>query len=113
LFSFAKKEDVTVRTMLLMDNIQEHFHLPLSDEAYDQFCELTAILQSLQLSENNDAWSYIWGNYNFSSQKVYKHLLGIKQFTQCLNGFGGPNVKQSTKFSSGSSYRTDLIPELC
>jgi hypothetical protein len=67
LFSFSRKEDVTVKTMLLMNNMQEHFHLHLSEEAYDKFCDLTVFLQLIQLNGNIDGWSYIWGNDKFSS----------------------------------------------
>jgi hypothetical protein len=33
-------------------------------------------MQSVQYSEENDIWSYIWGNGTYSSAKAYKHLLG-------------------------------------
>jgi hypothetical protein len=62
--------------MLLMPNIHDHFHLPLSEEAFDQFCELTVFLQSIQLNGNKDGWFYIWGSDKYSLQKAYKHLLG-------------------------------------
>jgi hypothetical protein len=61
------------------DHLQGLLHLPLSEEAYDQFNELDIILQSLQLIGEKDSWSYIWGNDKYSSRKAYKHLLGSQQ----------------------------------
>jgi hypothetical protein len=52
------------------------FQLPLSEEAFMQFCELDILLQPLRGGINNpDSWSYIWGNKNFYSQKAYMHLI--------------------------------------
>jgi hypothetical protein len=59
-----------------MTLLQNLFHLPLSSEAYVQFQNLSATLQSLQLQQGNDAWTFIWGTNFFQSRKVYKHLIG-------------------------------------
>jgi hypothetical protein len=75
LHSFAINENLTVKAAMEQDHLQDLFHLPLSEEAYDQFNELDVILQSLQLTGENDSWSYIWGNGQYSSAKAYKHLL--------------------------------------
>jgi hypothetical protein len=37
-FFFPKKEDITVASVLALDSLQNVFHLPLSEEAYAQFC---------------------------------------------------------------------------
>jgi hypothetical protein len=34
-------------------------------------------MQSLQLTNTKDTWSYIWGTKNYSSVKAYMHLLGF------------------------------------
>jgi hypothetical protein len=46
-------------------------------KAFDQFGELSIILQSLSLNGDKDTWSYIWGNAQYSSRKAYKHLFGF------------------------------------
>jgi hypothetical protein len=52
------------------------FHLPLSEESYEWFCELHIILQSLPSPGGKYIWTYIWGNGEYSSRKAYKHLIG-------------------------------------
>jgi hypothetical protein len=76
LFSYTKDKFITVRLVLELEAREDLFHLPLSIEAYEQFCELEIILQSLQQNNDKDRWSYIWGNESYSSSKAYKHLLG-------------------------------------
>jgi hypothetical protein len=46
---------------------------------FEQYCELEIYMQALEQDGSNDIWSYIWGNGNFSSQKVYRHLCGSNQ----------------------------------
>jgi hypothetical protein len=45
-----------------MNELQELFHLPLSDEPYTQFCDLDIYLQAMQINNDDDWWKYIWGN---------------------------------------------------
>jgi hypothetical protein len=67
---------VTVKAVLEMGSLRELFQLPLSVEAFDQFCELDIFMQSFQPNHVNDTWTYIWGTRNYSSTKAYRHLLG-------------------------------------
>jgi hypothetical protein len=48
LHSFAKSDRVTLKSIPQMDNIHSHFNLPLSEEAYEQFCDLNVLLHTLQ-----------------------------------------------------------------
>jgi hypothetical protein len=47
------------------------------------------------VSEQNDKWSYIWGNVTYTVSKTYDHLMGggMNMCIQHLNGFGDPSVK--------------------
>jgi hypothetical protein len=54
LFSFTMNPSVTVKIVTEMSSLQELFQLPLSVEAFDQFCELDIFMQSLQLSHRED-----------------------------------------------------------
>jgi hypothetical protein len=36
--------------MAALEDLQHAFSLPLSEIAYDQFCEVTMVIQSLQLN---------------------------------------------------------------
>jgi hypothetical protein len=76
LFSFATKENVTLKEVLASVSFQSNFQLPLSEEAFYQFCDLSIFLQALEINGDNDSWSYIWGNRQYSSAKAYKHLSG-------------------------------------
>jgi hypothetical protein len=72
LFSFAKNKSITVKSVLESYETHELFHLPLSEEAYLQFCEMDIYLQVLQTGSWSDTWSYIWGNGKYTSAKAYK-----------------------------------------
>jgi hypothetical protein len=79
LYSFAKQENATVKSILSIADFYENLHLPLSEEAYEEFRELSVYLQSMEISEEKDKWSYIWGSAEYSSRKAYKHLSGSSQ----------------------------------
>ncbi|WVZ51719.1 hypothetical protein U9M48_002834, partial [Paspalum notatum var. saurae] len=50
------------------------FHLPMSEEAFEQLQAFYDDLQELTL--DHDRWSYIWNSNNFTSSKAYKHMTG-------------------------------------
>jgi hypothetical protein len=54
LFSFATNAEITVKSVLQAEAFEDNFHLPLSVEAYDRFCELEIYMQSLQQSNDKD-----------------------------------------------------------
>jgi hypothetical protein len=74
LHSFAKTDKITLKIILQLDNIQSHFHLPISEDAYEQFCDMNILLQTLQTLGLNDVLSYMWGNKEYSVQKAYRHF---------------------------------------
>jgi hypothetical protein len=76
LHSFAKNDAITISSVLQMESFEKHFNLPLSEIAFDQFCELIVLLQSLLENDRNDRWSYIWGSGTYSASKAYNHLIG-------------------------------------
>jgi hypothetical protein len=51
LHSYAKSDKGAISLVLQIENFQEHFHLPLLEIAYEQFCELIVLLQSLQVGD--------------------------------------------------------------
>jgi hypothetical protein len=44
LHSFAKSDSVTICSVLQMESFYDHFQLPLSEIAFEQFCELSMLL---------------------------------------------------------------------
>jgi hypothetical protein len=79
LYSFAKNKSISLRKAFDSVNFHDLFNLPVSVEAYNQMQEFQLELSELVLSEENDKWTYIWGNTQFSSSKAYKSLTGHSQ----------------------------------
>jgi hypothetical protein len=67
---------VSLKSVMHLESLEDRFHLPLSVETFIQFCELDIILHSLQGNNEKDTWSYIWENWQYSAAKAYRHLLG-------------------------------------
>jgi hypothetical protein len=54
------------------NTLQSQFHLPLSEQAFQEFQSLQGLIQALQVDQNSrDSWEYIWGSKNYSSSKCY------------------------------------------
>ena len=51
---------------------RDQFHLPLSQQAYEEYNSMLIDLQSVSLSDCNDTRQYIWGTGNYASQRFYK-----------------------------------------
>jgi hypothetical protein len=76
LFSLTNNESITLQMVLQLDELHDLFSLPVSEEAFTQFCDLDVYLQTLQLNDNTGQWKYIWGNGCYKATKAYKYLLG-------------------------------------
>jgi hypothetical protein len=76
LYSFTNQENITLQFVLQVNDLQDLFHLALSEEAYTQFCDLHIYLQGVQITNNFGQWKYIWGSNQYSASKAYKHLIG-------------------------------------
>jgi hypothetical protein len=72
LYSFARNKKISVATFLTNNTLEAQFHLPLSEQAFQEFQGLQAHIQALQIDSNtSDSWEYIWGDKNYSSSKCY------------------------------------------
>jgi hypothetical protein len=71
LFSFAKAQHISLSVALSTMPRQTLFHLPLSNEAFGQFQELSNTLDNIQPTHSNDIWSYTWGSSFYSSKQAY------------------------------------------
>ena len=59
LCSFAVDEAITVKDFLEQTDILEHFHLPLSQEAYSEFTQFQALLPLINLEAGSrDTWKW-------------------------------------------------------
>jgi hypothetical protein len=73
LFSFARNKKISVSQFLTNNNLDQ-FHLPLSEQAYQEYQSLQGYIQTIQVQPNTkDSWHYIWGD-----QQI--HILKILQF---------------------------------
>jgi hypothetical protein len=59
LHSFAKSDAITVSAILQLKHFQYHFNLPLSEIAFEQFCEVSMIIQSLPDDKQMDQFGAI------------------------------------------------------
>ena len=76
LYSFVKQPQISVRKAFDAEGPNVLFHLPSSEIALQQLTDLAEKLNSLQISNESDIWSYIWSSPFFSSAKAYRHLTG-------------------------------------
>jgi hypothetical protein len=75
LYSFAKNKEISVAQFLLNNQIENQFHLPLSEQAFQEYQDLQQLIQQIQVGpESKDLWEYIWGNSKYTASKLY-HLL--------------------------------------
>jgi hypothetical protein len=79
LYSFTTMQQISLSSVLQQDNFFDIFLLPLSKEAYNQYCEIDLMLQFIQGLAENDHCKYIWVNGHFSVKKVYNHLIGSNE----------------------------------
>jgi hypothetical protein len=47
LCSFTKSENISLQSVLSLEELRDLFNLPLFEEAYQQYCELEILLQTL------------------------------------------------------------------
>jgi hypothetical protein len=54
LHSFAIDNQISVKSMIRAENLHSMFHLPLSAQAFEQYCDLELRLQSLDIADDKD-----------------------------------------------------------
>lgn len=73
LFSYARKKDISVLEMMMQEDLNEVFFLPLSTQAYGELLQLQEYLEQLHYDDTaRDDWSMIWGE-KYSSRRFYMH----------------------------------------
>jgi hypothetical protein len=79
LFSFVKNTKLSIKEAKEQDQFASFFHLPISEQAYEQYLELQVAWEQIALNNTHDRWRYIWGSDDYSSQKAYRHFMGQSQ----------------------------------
>ena len=71
--SFAKDHNISVQKIMQIDDISEIFNLPLSDQALSELMDLQNDVQQINFDgSSEDAWTFIWGNSQYTSNRFYK-----------------------------------------
>jgi hypothetical protein len=65
LFSYAINKDYTLMQAKETAQLQDMFHLPLSEHAFTQFQLLSTMLQEQGTSYEQNTWTYSWGSSRF------------------------------------------------
>jgi hypothetical protein len=74
LFSFALDQNVSLREMVNLDSIEDHFYLPLSAQAFDEFNQVKEIILNQNLnSEGKDVWKTQWKDGVYTLSKYYHY----------------------------------------
>jgi hypothetical protein len=64
----------TKTQFLLNNDIETQFHLPLLEQAFQEYNYMHQLIQQTHIPEEaKDTWTYIWGNTNYAATKFY-HL---------------------------------------
>jgi len=72
LFTFAKNKKISVLQFLSNNNLESQFHLPLSEQAYQEYQTMQDYIQTIQVQQDTkDSWHYIWGSSSYTSSKFY------------------------------------------
>jgi hypothetical protein len=98
LFSYAKNKLISANVAASTPLLQDLFSLPLSNEAYLQFQQISSTLQSLPLGPSNDVWSFLWGSSLCQSRKVYKFLIGHRQVHAAYKWLWRSSCQNKRKF---------------
>lgn len=85
LFSYAKKKDISLQKAYETHDLPQLFHLPLPQQAFSQLLLLATELEAINLLDEADIWTDMWGNGFFSSSKTYRHLSGHRQVHKVFN----------------------------
>lgn len=76
LYTFAHKDSISISEAKLLDNLADHFQLPLSEEAYDEFLLLQDLLDDLPISGEPDQWLAFGNATVFNVSRTYKIAIG-------------------------------------
>jgi hypothetical protein len=86
---------------------------PLSEEATEQWFQLSDLIQNLQiLSMTDDHWSYIWGTPSSPPNWLTSSFRVPAQLILSSNGYGKLVAGVNINSFAGCYFVTDLIPEM-
>jgi hypothetical protein len=79
LYSFARKDGISVQEIMSEEDLDAIFRLPLSMQAHEELIDLQSHLINLEYDDSSrDRWSLIWGQ-KYSPQKFYKFVFSAME----------------------------------
>jgi hypothetical protein len=75
LFTFAKDTTISVKMVLLTEEIPSLFHLPLTIQALEEYQQLLGLIQDTQISLEKDKWTVISAAPGYKVSSMYKDLM--------------------------------------
>jgi hypothetical protein len=73
LFSFVLNDSLSVTQVYNFQDFAALFHRSLSNQAFQEFEDLSQVIHANTISEKNDVWRYCWGE-SYAASKFYKHI---------------------------------------
>lgn len=84
LYSFAKNNSILVQSLMLEQDLEAIFFLPLSTQAHEEMMLLQDHLEGITYDDTApDSWSPIWGA-KYSSWHFYAHVFSGIEAHQCF-----------------------------
>lgn len=66
LLSFVLNKQILVQKAFNQDDLSDLFQVPLSQTTFMQLHGVQQLIDSINLSENDDKWAYSWGSIIFA-----------------------------------------------
>jgi hypothetical protein len=109
LLHFAKDLVVSLYSLRLAENLIDHFKIPMTRVAYNEFLELQTFLSSLPPIDHhaNDSWHFIWGKIDTLLAISISTNFCKLDLARLFCGFGNPSVFQGLSSLLGCSLMTD------
>ena len=72
LYQSAANPSASVQNIMLAPGLVSVINLPLSQIAFEELMNMQDLISTIDyLPDSEDSWTFIWGNANYSSKKVY------------------------------------------
>ena len=84
LYSFALEEDINVADMFHAQSLSAGFALQLSVQAYEEYEQIENVIQRLNLTDQYDSRSFIWGSNSYTSAKFYNFMFDHLSCDPCI-----------------------------
>jgi hypothetical protein len=101
LVSFAKRTYVSVYDVISQEFLEDLFHLPVSQQAFQEFEVFEQICTNatnIVQGGDKDSWSYIWGTGQFSTKKAYNIMIEVRHTPEIFSWIWKSSCQAKNKF---------------